>query len=125
MPTTPITGALEGLGSEAAVRLISLGHVVWFGARDVENGAAVAAEFGARFVKIDVTDDAPAAEAADVVVWLDELIDNAGISGSWRKAVDTGIVRSPGDRRRRAGTTSHHPPPQRPRSRKCAGAGRF
>jgi NAD(P)-dependent dehydrogenase (short-subunit alcohol dehydrogenase family) len=58
---------------------------VLIGARDAAAGAAVAQELGARFVQIDVTDDASvAAAAADVQKHegaIDVLINNAGVSG--------------------------------------------
>ncbi|MFJ6894171.1 SDR family NAD(P)-dependent oxidoreductase [Streptomyces hokutonensis] len=85
MTTTFITGANKGLGHETARRLLALGHTVIVGARDEERGAAAAAELGARFVRIDVTDEASvAAAAADVAVHegvLDVLINNAGVHG--------------------------------------------
>lgn len=87
MTTTFITGANKGLGHETARRLLALGHTVIVGARDEERGAAAAAELGARFVRIDVTDDASvAAAAADVAVHegvLDVLINNAGVHGPY------------------------------------------
>ena len=80
-----ITGANKGLGYETARRLIELGHTVVLGARDAERGAAAADALGARFVAIDVTDDASvAAAAADVAEHegtIDVLINNAGVSG--------------------------------------------
>jgi NAD(P)-dependent dehydrogenase (short-subunit alcohol dehydrogenase family) len=67
MTTTFITGANKGLGHETARRLIERGHTVLLGARDPGPGAAAARDLGARFVPIDVTDDASvAAAAADV-----------------------------------------------------------
>lgn len=87
MTITFITGANKGLGHETARRLVELGHTVLLGARDRERGSAAAAEVGARFVHIDVTDDASvAAAAADVDEHegsLDVLINNAGISGPY------------------------------------------
>lgn len=89
MTTTFITGANKGLGHETARRLIELGHTVILGARDPERGAAAAAALGARFVRIDVTDDASvAAAAADVAAHegvLDVLINNAGVTGPHRE----------------------------------------
>jgi NAD(P)-dependent dehydrogenase (short-subunit alcohol dehydrogenase family) len=85
MTITFITGANKGLGHETARRLIELGHTVVVGARDPERGTAAAEALGARFVQIDVTDDASvAAAAADIEKHegaLDVLINNAGVHG--------------------------------------------
>jgi NAD(P)-dependent dehydrogenase (short-subunit alcohol dehydrogenase family) len=81
MTTTLITGANKGLGREAARELLAAGHDVWVAARDPERGQAAADELGARFVQLDVTDDASVARAAAEVGELDVLINNAGISG--------------------------------------------
>ena len=85
MTTTLITGANKGLGYETARRLITeAGHDVWLAARDAERGQAAAGSLGARFVQLDVTDDASVAAAAQAVEAtsgrLDVLINNAGIS---------------------------------------------
>lgn len=84
--TTFITGANKGLGFETARRLTELGHTVLLGARDADRGRRAAAELGARFVRIDVTDESSvAAAAADVAAnegRIDVLINNAGITGS-------------------------------------------
>ncbi|WP_329343373.1 SDR family NAD(P)-dependent oxidoreductase [Streptomyces sp. NBC_00663] len=86
MTTTFITGANKSLGYETARRLIEAGHTVLIGARDPERGRAAADALGARFVPIDVTDDASvAAAAADVEAregGIDVLINNAGILGT-------------------------------------------
>jgi len=89
MTTTLITGANRGLGFEAARRLIAEGHEVWMGARDADRGRAAAEELGARFVKLDVTDDASVAAAADAVGALDVLINNAGIVGDRKPVLET------------------------------------
>jgi NAD(P)-dependent dehydrogenase (short-subunit alcohol dehydrogenase family) len=85
MTITFITGANKGLGRETARRLVDAGHTVLVGARDPEAGASAAAAVGARFVPIDVTDDASvAAAAADVAGHegrIDVLINNAGVHG--------------------------------------------
>jgi NAD(P)-dependent dehydrogenase (short-subunit alcohol dehydrogenase family) len=85
MTITFITGANKGLGRETARRLVEQGHTVLVGARDPERGAAAADALGARFVQIDVTDDASVAAAvADVEKHegaLDVLINNAGVVG--------------------------------------------
>jgi NAD(P)-dependent dehydrogenase (short-subunit alcohol dehydrogenase family) len=82
MTTTLITGANKGIGYETARQLIAAGHTVYVGARDAERGRRAAQELGARFVLLDVTDDASVAAAAKTVEaegGLDVLINNAGI----------------------------------------------
>ena len=82
MTTTLITGANKGLGKETARQLIAAGHTVYVGARDQNRGRAAAEELGARFVQLDVTDDASVAAALARVEadgGLDVLVNNAGI----------------------------------------------
>jgi NAD(P)-dependent dehydrogenase (short-subunit alcohol dehydrogenase family) len=83
--TTLITGANKGLGREVARRLLADGHDVWLAARDETRGRAVAEELGARFVRLDVTDEQSVNAAAKQVAAesgeLDVLINNAGITG--------------------------------------------
>ena len=90
MSTILITGANKGLGREAARRLAEAGHDVWIGARDAAAGTEAAEALGARFVGIDVTDDASVAAAAETIensgTGLDVLVNNAGIIGA-RKPV--------------------------------------
>ncbi|MDI9897382.1 SDR family NAD(P)-dependent oxidoreductase [Rhodococcus sp. IEGM 1381] len=83
MTTTLITGANKGLGHETARQLIAAGHTVYVSARDAERGRRTAEELGARFVLIDVTDDATVEAAAKTITadgGLDVLINNAGIA---------------------------------------------
>jgi NAD(P)-dependent dehydrogenase (short-subunit alcohol dehydrogenase family) len=84
MTTTLITGANKGLGRETARQLIEKGHTVYIGARSVEGGEAAAAELGARFVPLDITDDASVRDALRIIEEhegrLDVLIDNAGVA---------------------------------------------
>ncbi|MFJ3670727.1 SDR family oxidoreductase [Streptomyces sp. NPDC090106] len=82
MTTTLITGANKGLGFETARRLVAAGHTVYVGARDADRGRRAARELGARFVLLDVTDDASVAAAAKTIEadgGLDVLVNNAGI----------------------------------------------
>jgi NAD(P)-dependent dehydrogenase (short-subunit alcohol dehydrogenase family) len=84
MPTTLITGANKGLGREAARRLLAEGHDVWVAARDEGRGREAAEALGARFVALDVADEASVAAAAEHVAahgGLDVLVNNAGIVG--------------------------------------------
>jgi NAD(P)-dependent dehydrogenase (short-subunit alcohol dehydrogenase family) len=81
MTTTLITGANKGLGKETARQLVAAGHTVYVGARDEGRGRAAAGELGARFVQLDVTDDASVAAAFAAIEadgGLDVLINNAG-----------------------------------------------
>jgi NAD(P)-dependent dehydrogenase (short-subunit alcohol dehydrogenase family) len=83
MTTSLITGANKGLGYEAAKRLVAEGHDVWVGARDRSLGEEAAGTLGARFVQLDVTEDASVEAAAALVEQtggLDVLVNNAGIS---------------------------------------------
>jgi len=85
MTTTLITGGNRGLGREVARRLIDAGQTVWIGARDASGGQEAADSLGARFVELDVTDDASVdaavASIRSQVGHLDILINNAGILG--------------------------------------------
>ncbi|MFI7225978.1 SDR family NAD(P)-dependent oxidoreductase [Nonomuraea angiospora] len=85
MTITLITGANKGIGFETARQLLELGHVVYIGARDVERGEKAAAALGARFVQLDVTDDASVSSALATIDAaegrLDVLVHNAGILG--------------------------------------------
>lgn len=83
MTITLITGANKGIGYETARQLLELGHTVYIGARDTERGEKAAATLGARFVQLDVTDDASVSSALATVEEaegvLDVLVHNAGI----------------------------------------------
>jgi NAD(P)-dependent dehydrogenase (short-subunit alcohol dehydrogenase family) len=93
MTITLISGANKGLGRETARRLVLLGHTVYLGARDREEGARAAADVGGTFVPLDVTDDASVAGAAEFIEsregLLDVLVNNAGISGGHVPARET------------------------------------
>ncbi|MBB4907378.1 SDR family NAD(P)-dependent oxidoreductase [Actinophytocola algeriensis] len=92
MTVTLVTGANKGIGFETAKQLLELGHVVYVGARDVERGEKAAAALGARFVQLDVTDDASVAGALATIGaaegLLDVLVHNAGI-------LEPGVVDGP------------------------------
>jgi NAD(P)-dependent dehydrogenase (short-subunit alcohol dehydrogenase family) len=83
MTTTLITGANTGLGKETARQLVTAGHTVYVGSRDEGRGRTAAKEVGARFVQIDVTDDASVQTALAHIQaegGLDVLVNNAGIA---------------------------------------------
>jgi NAD(P)-dependent dehydrogenase (short-subunit alcohol dehydrogenase family) len=83
MTTILITGSNKGLGKETARLLVAAGHRVWLGARDQARGRAAAEELGARFIQLDVTDDACVAAALaniEAEGGLDVLVNNAGIA---------------------------------------------
>jgi NAD(P)-dependent dehydrogenase (short-subunit alcohol dehydrogenase family) len=86
MTVTLITGANKGIGFETARQLLEVGHVVYIGARDTERGEKAAATLGARFVQLDVTDDASVHDAlatiGSIEGRLDVLVHNAGILGN-------------------------------------------
>lgn len=83
MTVTLITGANKGIGYETARQLIEQGHTVYIGARSIERGEAAATELRARFVQLDVTDDASVETAMASIDeregHLDVLVNNAGI----------------------------------------------
>jgi NAD(P)-dependent dehydrogenase (short-subunit alcohol dehydrogenase family) len=83
MTVTLVTGGNKGLGYETARRLTAQGHTVYIGARSTDRGEAAATALGARFVRLDVTDDASVAAALGVIGEhdgrLDVLVNNAGI----------------------------------------------
>ncbi|WP_283134288.1 SDR family oxidoreductase [Rhizohabitans arisaemae] len=84
-----ITGGNRGIGYETARLLLDRNVTVVIGARDADRGSAAAARLGARSVRLDVTDPASAASAADWVAReygrLDILVNNAGV-GVWDQA---------------------------------------
>ncbi|MCP2266510.1 SDR family NAD(P)-dependent oxidoreductase [Promicromonospora thailandica] len=85
MTVTLITGANKGIGRETARQLVELGHDVYVGARDVGRGEQAAREVGARFVQLDVTDDASVRGALAAIDAeqgrLDVLVHSAGLLG--------------------------------------------
>lgn len=81
MTTALVTGANKGIGLEIVKQLLAKGIHVYLGARDVERGEKAAADTGARFVQLDVTDPESVRRAAGVLDRLDVLINNAGITG--------------------------------------------
>jgi NAD(P)-dependent dehydrogenase (short-subunit alcohol dehydrogenase family) len=92
MSTMLITGSNKGLGYEAARQLVAAGHTVYAGSRDPDRGRRAAEQLGARFVQLDVTDDASVVAAAKQIEadgGLDVLVNNAGIEG---RTPDNGVI---------------------------------
>ncbi|WP_349427826.1 SDR family NAD(P)-dependent oxidoreductase [Microbacterium sp. LWS13-1.2] len=95
MSAVLVTGATKGLGRETARQLAAAGHTVYAGARDGERGRAAANEIGARFIQIDVTDDASVAAAAaeidasETEGGIDVVVNCAGVEG---RLADNGIL---------------------------------
>ena len=99
------TGAARGLGAEIVCRMVVAGAQVTAADKRVDDGAAAAAEAGARFVELDVTDAeqwAAAVDAAAADGGLDTLVNNAAITrvvpildcdpAEFRKVIDTNLV---------------------------------
>jgi NAD(P)-dependent dehydrogenase (short-subunit alcohol dehydrogenase family) len=92
MTTALVTGANKGIGLEIVKQLIAEGMDVYLGARDVERGEKAAADTGARFIQLDVTDPASVASAAEKLDRLDVLVNNAAISqGEIREVFETNV----------------------------------
>jgi NAD(P)-dependent dehydrogenase (short-subunit alcohol dehydrogenase family) len=88
-----VTGANKGIGFEIARQLGVQGMFTLVGSRDEERGLAAAAALTAQGLSaaaIDVTDDASISRAAKEIGQryghLDVLVNNAGITGSFRGA---------------------------------------
>jgi NAD(P)-dependent dehydrogenase (short-subunit alcohol dehydrogenase family) len=84
MTTALVTGANKGIGLEIVKQLVDKGVTVHLGARDVERGEKAAADTGARFVQLDVTDPESVRRAAASLDRLDVLVNNAGVVGGGR-----------------------------------------
>ena len=100
-----VTGAARGLGAEVVRRMVATGAQVTAADKRVDDGAAAAAEAGARFVELDVTDAgqwSKAVASAAGAGRLDILVNNAAITrvvpildcdpAEFRKVIDTNVV---------------------------------
>jgi NAD(P)-dependent dehydrogenase (short-subunit alcohol dehydrogenase family) len=98
-----VTGANQGIGLQIAKELAAHGLTVLVGSRDLQKGEAAAKSIGtgAHAIKIDVTDQASIAAAAERIRSdfgrLDVLMNNAGISRaipnqSFKEAIKTNLL---------------------------------
>lgn len=85
--TCLITGAARGIGRAIASRFRQEGATVIVTDIDEAAGAACALELGARFIRLDVADEADWLQLAQQVPTLDVLVNNAGITG-----FETGVM---------------------------------
>ena len=85
--TCLITGAARGIGRAIASRFREEGADVIVTDIDEAGGTATALEFGARFIRLDVSQEADWAQLSDLVPAIDVLVNNAGITG-----FETGVV---------------------------------
>ncbi|MBB6733425.1 SDR family oxidoreductase [Cohnella zeiphila] len=87
-PVALVTGANQGIGLQIAKDLAARGFTVLVGSRDLERGEAAVKEVGpdARALRLDVTDQASIAAAAERIRKehgrLDVLVNNAAISNT-------------------------------------------
>ena len=101
-----VTGAARGLGAEIVRRMVAAGAQVTAADKRADDGAAAAAEAGARFIELDVTDAEQWATAVGAATadggGLDILVNNAAITrvvpilecdpAEFRKVIDTNLV---------------------------------
>jgi len=76
-----ITGAARGIGRAIAIRFRQEGAAVIVTDVDEAAGTATAAEIGARFIRLDVGDEADWLRLAALVPAADVVVNNAGITG--------------------------------------------
>jgi NAD(P)-dependent dehydrogenase (short-subunit alcohol dehydrogenase family) len=95
MTTALVTGGNKGIGLQTVRELAADGWTVFLGSRDTERGRKAAAGLtgDVRVITLDVTSDESVAAAVDTVAAavpaLDVLVNNAGITGGGRPALET------------------------------------
>lgn len=79
MPRTAVvTGASSGIGAATARQLAAAGFQIVLGARRVDRLRALAAELGAAYGQLDVTDPDSVAAFCDKIETCDVVVNNAG-----------------------------------------------
>ncbi len=78
--TAFVTGGASGLGEAIARAYVAEGAAVIIADIDAAAGQALAKELGARFITLDVTQEASWAEAVATCDRIDVLVNNAGIT---------------------------------------------
>jgi NAD(P)-dependent dehydrogenase (short-subunit alcohol dehydrogenase family) len=79
--TCVVTGAARGIGRAICDAFLAEGATVIATDKDAEAGAAMAAETGSTFLRLDVREEADWAALADAVPEADVVVNNAGITG--------------------------------------------
>lgn len=98
-----VTGASSGIGAATARRLAADGFAVLAGARREDRLAELAAEIGARPLRLDVTDQASVDAFAAALDECDVLVNNAGVAvgvdpvaagdpAAWRWMYDVNVL---------------------------------
>lgn len=97
-----VTGGASGLGEAIARAYATEGASVVIADIDVAGGEALAAEIGARFVQLDVTQETSWAQAIAPFDRIDVLVNNAGIGGDrlvtkmdldfWKRVIDINLT---------------------------------
>lgn len=77
-----VTGGNRGIGFAIAEGLISQGHDVLIGCRDLKQGQKVAVQIGATALQLDVSDPQSITQAVKRAGDIDILVNNAGVLGS-------------------------------------------
>jgi len=77
-----VTGGNRGIGLAIAEGLVSKGHDVVIGCRDLSNGEKVARKIGATAVSLDVAETASIVRAVEETSDIDILVNNAGVLGA-------------------------------------------
>ncbi|MCU5745385.1 SDR family NAD(P)-dependent oxidoreductase [Staphylococcus sp. SQ8-PEA] len=92
MRTVLISGGNKGLGYETARQLSEQGYQVIIGSRSIERGQRAANQLNVELIELDVSSDESVRQAAELIAKkygrLDILINNAGISGGFKKPAE-------------------------------------